>query len=236
VTQARTDPLDGTRVLVGDGPAGAYASRQLHRAAEVEVAAEELPLGAPLAELGADGVRSALEGLRRRMRAHAGAAYVHAHAREASIHLHALGFVPAAVARERERFAAYAAANYGANLLQDLVQEEVKLGDRLVAYDDEAVLLAAFAPRASHHLLVVPRRPAPRFEDDGPTGAALLHDALRRLARPADVWVRTAPQGADPFCWHIDVVPAAAPDGLERGAGLAVVPVAPEQAAAELRG
>ena len=31
--------------------------------------------------------------------------------------------------------------------------------------------------------MLAPRRPRARFEDDGPTGAALLHDGLRRLAR-----------------------------------------------------
>ena len=29
--------------------------------------------------------------------------------------------------------------------------------------------------------MLAPRAPRARFEDDGPTGAALLHDALRRL-------------------------------------------------------
>ena len=73
------------------------------------------------------------------MRAHdeAGAAYVHVLVNErreggASLpHTHAqvyaLDFVPAQVARERERFGAYAVRTMGGNLLQDLVQEEVKL-------------------------------------------------------------------------------------------------------------
>ena len=123
--------------------------------------------------------------------------------------------MPAAVARERERFAAYATRTMGGNLLGDLVQEEVRLRDRIVAIDDEAVLLAPYALAAA-----VPaharRRAAPRarFEDDGPTGAALLHDALLPPARggsarspPLNLWVRTAPRGADHFCWRIDIVP-----------------------------
>ena len=58
-----------------------------------------------------------------------------------------------------------------------------------------------------------PRRPVPRFEDDGPLAAGLLHDALNRLARllqaspPLNLWVRTAPSWADHFCWRIDVLP-----------------------------
>ena len=48
--------------------------------------------------------------------------------------------------------------------------------------------------------------------------------------------MRTAPRGAERFCWHIDVVPRLTPAGaLELGTGLAHNPVTPEQAAAELR-
>ena len=81
-----------------------------------------------------------------------------------------------------------------------------------------------------------------RFEEDGPTGARLLHDALRRLARqlgadpPLNLWVRTAPRGAEEFCWRIDVLPRVTDlAGLELGAGLHLNIVSPEQAAAELR-
>ena len=56
-----------------------------------------------------------------------------------------------------------------------------------------------FASRVPFQLQIVPRRPRARFEDDGPLGAALLHDVLGRLARvlgalpPLNLWVRTAP-------------------------------------------
>jgi UDPglucose--hexose-1-phosphate uridylyltransferase len=81
-----------------------------------------------------------------------------------------------------------------------------------------------------------------RFEDDGPTAAAMLHDALGRLARrfvegpPLNLWIRTAPHGAEHFCWRIDIVPRLhAIAGLELGSGLSLNCVTPEQAAAELR-
>jgi UDPglucose--hexose-1-phosphate uridylyltransferase len=130
----------------------------------------------------------------------------------------------------------------GSNLLDDLVQEEVKLRERIVAIDDEAVLMAPYGSRVPYQLLLAPRAPRPRFEDDGPTGAALLHDALRRLQRrlghvpPLNLWVRTAPRGAEGFCWRIDVVPRLTQlAGLELGTGVHLNIVAPEQAAAELR-
>src|SRR5919202_273461 len=82
----------------------------------------------------------------------------------------------------------------------------------------------------------------PRCEDDGPSGAALLHDALRRLkahlgaSPPLNLWVRTAPRGAEHFCWWIEILPRLAePAGLELGAGVGLCALAPEQAAAELR-
>jgi UDPglucose--hexose-1-phosphate uridylyltransferase len=206
-----------------------------------------------LADLPAAQVATAVAGWRERMRAHAdaacrhlivneraeaGASLPHTHAQ-----LYAFDFVPAAIARERERFGAYATRTMGAgNLLGDLVQEEVRRRERVVAVDDEAVLLAPWASHSPLQLMLVPRRPAPRFEDDGPAGAALLHDALRRLrahlgaSPPLNLWIRSAPRGAESFCWRIDIVPRlAALAGLEQGAGVHLCTVAPEQAAAALR-
>jgi UDPglucose--hexose-1-phosphate uridylyltransferase len=208
---------------------------------------------------GPDGVRSlgaltvqeviaAVELWRVRMIAHAGAAALHLsvkdthHAQLSRAELFALDFVPAALARERERFGAYATRTMGANLLGDLVQEEVRRRERIVAIDDEAVLISAFAARVPYQLLIAPRRPRARFEDEGPTGAAMLHAALGRLAArfgtapPVHLWVRTAPRGAEHFCWRIDLLPAFGTlDGLAAGTGVHVNPVAPERAAAELR-
>ena len=82
-----------------------------------------------------------------------------------------------------------------------------------MAVDAEVVLLSAYAARVPYQLMIVPRTPRMRFEDDGPTGAAMLGDALRRLGSvlgaipPLSLWVRTAPQGAEHFCWRIDVLP-----------------------------
>jgi UDPglucose--hexose-1-phosphate uridylyltransferase len=205
-----------------------------------------------LSQLPLEQVGAAMDVWRERMRAHHDAAYVHLIVNErreagASLphthaQLYALDFVPAAVARERERFGAYATRTMGHNLLEDLVAEEVKLRDRLVAVDDEAVLLAPYGARLPYQLMLVPRRPRMRFEDDGPTGAPMLHDALSRLARrlgaaPAlNLWVRTAPRGAEYFCWRIDILPRLTHlAGLELGAGVHVNIVAPETVAAELR-
>jgi UDPglucose--hexose-1-phosphate uridylyltransferase len=205
-----------------------------------------------LADLDVEQVRVAVDVWRERMRVHAGAAYVHVIVNErreagaslAHTHaqLYALGFVPASVARERERFGAYATRTMGGNLLADLVQEEVRRRERIVAIDDEAVLMAPYGARLPYQLLLAPRVPRARFDDEGPTGAALLHDALQRLGRrlgavpPLNLWVRTAPRGAEHFCWRIDVIPRLTHlAGLELGTGVHLNVVAPERVAEELR-
>ena len=206
-----------------------------------------------LSQLEPAQVAAALDVWRARIRHHndVGASYVHVIVNErreggASLpHTHAqvyaLPFVPAQVARERERFGAHATRTMGGNLLGDLVQEEVRRRERIVAIDDEAVLVAPYASRLPFQLMLAPRRPQPRFEDDS-AGAAMLHDALNRLARrfgtppPLNLWVRTAPPGAEHFGWRIDIQPRLTHlAGLEMGAGVNLNIVAPELAAAELR-
>jgi UDPglucose--hexose-1-phosphate uridylyltransferase len=205
-----------------------------------------------LALLTAEQVSVAMETWRERMRAHPEAACLHlivnerpeAGASPAHTHaeLYALDFVPAMIARERERFGAYASRTLGGNLLADLVQEEVRRRERIVAIDSESVLMAPYGARFPFQLMLAPRVPRMRFEDDGPIAAAMLHDALGRLARrlgsspPLNLWIRTAPSGAEHFCWRIDIVPRLTHrTGLDLGAGVSVNVVAPERAAAELR-
>ena len=226
-------------------------------AAQRAAGAHEVIINAPdavtsLADLAPEQVEIAMEAWRRRIRAHADCACVHVLVNEGHLggaslphthaQLYALDFVPAAVARERERFGAYATRTMGGNLLGDLVQEEVRRRERLVAVDDETVLFAPYASRLPFQLMIAPRRSRARFEDDGPLGARMVHEALTRLRRrlgavpPLNLWVRTAPQGADHFCWRIDIVPRLTHlAGLELGAGVHLCVVAPEQAAAQLR-
>ncbi len=207
---------------------------------------------ASLAALEPDELAAAMGVWRERMRAHGGAACLHLIVNEgvaagASIahthaQLYALGFVPAAIARERERFTAHYERTQGRNLLEDVLQEEVRLGERVVAVDGEAVVICPYASRVPFQLQLIPRAPQARFEDDGPLGAALLLDALGRLERalgalpPFNLWVRTVPRGAERFCWRIDVVPRLAQvAGLELGSGVGLNVVAPEDAARRLR-
>ncbi len=234
----------------GRGEPDLFAARPASGAHEVIVNAPEAVWS--LSELAPEQVQRAMALWRRRMNTHADASYVHLvvnEGREAGAslpHTHsqlfALPFVPAEVARERERFTAYAGRTQGRNLLEDVVQEEVRRRERLVAVDSEAVLLCPFASRGPFHMQLVPRRPSARFEDEGPLGASLLHAALGRLAGtlggppPLNMWVRTAPRGAEHFCWRIEIMPRLAQlAGLELGTGVHLNVLAPERAAQRLR-
>lgn len=227
---------------------GAAAARGAH---EVIVQAPQAVTG--LADVAPEQVCRAVAMWQRRLRAHADAPARHLLVNErteagaSQPHTHAqlvtLPFVPADLARERERAEAWWVRTMGGDLTADYLQEEVRRGDRVVAVDEECVLIAPFASRRAYHLTILPRRSALRFEDqaDG-LGGAMLHQAVRRLAArfgappPANLWLRTAVQGAERTSWRIELLPAlATAGGVELGAGIDVCTVAPEQAAEELR-
>jgi UDPglucose--hexose-1-phosphate uridylyltransferase len=88
---------------------------------------------------------------------------------------------------------------------------------------------------------VLPRRDAARFEGDT-VGGAMLRTALRLLAERFDgspelnLWLRTAPRGAEHFHWHIDIVPRLSiRASFELGTGVDINIYPPERAAADLR-
>jgi UDPglucose--hexose-1-phosphate uridylyltransferase len=221
------------------------------------IGAHEVIVNAPqhataLAELSDEQVAAAVETWRERMRAHsdspyvqlivneggaAGASLEHAHAQ-----LYALPFVPVAVARERERAGAYRERTAGGGLLGNVLVEEMRRRERLVAIDDEAALICPWASRSPFELRIVPRDQSPSFAEDT-TGAAMLATAMRLLAEqmggPPDLnlWVRTAPRGEpEGFHWHIDIAPRVTiKAGFELGTGVDINTYPPERAAADLR-
>ncbi len=192
-------------------------------------------------------------GWRERMRAHSGrAAYVQlilnegkeagASLEHSHVQLYALGFVPAQVARERERFISYNQHTMGGDLLDQIASEEVRRRERLVAIDDDALLICPWASRSPFELRIVPRHPAPSFESDGEVGVGMLRTALRALeARFGQVpqlnaWTLTAPRGAEEFHWHLDIAPRIGiRAGFEMSTGVELNVFPPERAAAELR-
>ncbi len=206
-----------------------------------------------LGQLDADELAAAVAAWRERMRAHseraayvqlivnegreAGASLEHSHAQ-----LYALGFVPAQVARERERFASYNQHTMGGDLLAEIASEEVRRRERLVAIDDDALLICPWASRSPFELRIIPRQPAPSFERDGEVGLGMLQTALRALRARFDripqfnAWTITAPRSAEPFHWHLDIAPRIGiRAGFEMSTGVELNVFPPERAAAELR-
>lgn len=265
----RTDDVRKEPQLGGTGAdAGSFASAgdpllASRRAGEPDLfstrnaeGAHEVLINSPqhltaMAELSEQQFATAIETWRERMRAHADASYLqlivnegggagasleHTHAQ-----LYALPFVPAAVARERERIGAYGERTAGGGLLSDVLVEEVRRQERLVAIDDEAALICPWASRSPFELRVIPRRESPRFEEDE-TGAAMIRTALTVLAArfggapELNLWVRTAPRGAEQFHWHVDIAPRLTiKAGFELGTGVDINVYPPERAASDLR-
>jgi UDPglucose--hexose-1-phosphate uridylyltransferase len=243
---ASADPLVASRRA---GEADLFSARPALGAHEVIVNAPEHVTA--MGELGDQRFAGAIEVWRERMRSHGDAAYVqvilnegggagasleHTHAQ-----LYALPFVPAAIARERERVASYGERTGGGDLLGDVLVEEVRRRERLVAIDEEAALICPWASRSPYELRVVPRRQAARFEEEA-TGTEMLRTALRVLAErfggppELNLWVRTAPRGSEHFHWHVDVLPrVTVRAGFELGTGVDINVYPPERAAADLR-
>ena len=242
------DPLADSRRT---GDPDLFASQPAEGSHEVIVATPRHETS--LAGLGADELAVLLDTWRERMRVVGdGASYVHLIVNEGPLagasleHTHAqlygLRFVPAEIARERERASAYHQRTMGSHLLGDVATEEVRRRERLVAIDDETVLLCPWASRGPFELRIVPRRPAPSFEAEGEAGAAMLGTALRALAGvfgalpQFNLWIRTAPRGAEEFCWHLDLLPRLTiRAGFELGTGVDINTYAPERAASDLR-
>lgn len=197
------------------------------------------------------GLAAAVAAWRSRMRAHADAAWVqllvnqgpgsgasieHSHAQ-----LGAMNFVPAVVARERERLNSYRERTAGASLLSEILREEIRRSDRLVAIDEEVALICPWASRFPWEMRIIPRRPTARFEEDE-GGAAMLGRAVQALTSLFDtepqlnLWVKTAPRGVEHFHWHLDLIPRVeSTSAFEIATGVDINMVAPERAAADLR-
>lgn len=227
-----------------------FASRPAHGAHEVVI---NSPFHlASLAELEDESLAAAVAAWRSRMRAHQKAAYVqlilnqgpdsgasleHSHAQ-----VGAMEFVPPVVARERERVGAYRERTAGASLLGEILREEIRRGERLIAIDEEVALVCPWASRHPYEMRLIPRRPTARFEEDE-GGVAMLGRAVRALTSlfgnpcQLNLWVRTAPRGVEHFHWHLDLIPRLEPaSAFEMATGVDINIVSPEAAAETLRG
>lgn len=160
----------------------------------------------------------------------------------------ATAVVPPAAANAMDRQEAYA-KQHGRPLFAALLEQELELGRRVIAANDEFVALAPWASKAAYETWLVPREPIPFFgelsDEAVPLLAALLRDALHRLdvvlGDPAyNVIIHSGPRllrAADHCRMYVQILPRLHGfGGVELGAGMFINHMPPETAASELRG
>lgn len=167
----------------------------------------------------------------------AGASIAHPHGQ-----LLGLPFVPGEVLDEERAFSRFA----GGCLLCTTVEAEIATGDRVVYADDDVAVLCPYWSGSPYELLIVPRRHELHLQDaDDDSLEAIgraLRDATGFLNRALgdvayNVGFHTAPHAhTGEYHWHIHVWPNLVTQaGFERGTGVMINIMPPEQAAETLR-
>jgi UDPglucose--hexose-1-phosphate uridylyltransferase len=193
--------------------------------------------------------------LKRRFREHAATPHVRYtqaiinHGREAGAsiaHPHGqilgLPFVPGEVLDEEKAFARFA----GGCLLCTTVEAELAADQRVVISNDDALVLTPYWSGTPYELLIIPRRHEPHLQDDNDDSlramGIAIRDSLRHLtAALGDVsfnlGIHTAPHHhTGQYHWHAHVWPNLVTQaGFERGTGVLINVVSPEQACDVLR-
>jgi UDPglucose--hexose-1-phosphate uridylyltransferase len=168
----------------------------------------------------------------------AGASLSHPHGQ-----LLGLPFVPGEVLDEERAFARFV----GGCVLCTTVEAEISSGERIIFANDDVVVMCPYWSGSPYELLFVPRRHEQHLQDadDDSLDAmgralrdatAFLNQALGDIAY--NVGFHTAPhQHGGEFHWHVHLWPNLHTiAGFERGTGVLINVVPPEQAAEVLRG
>lgn len=171
----------------------------------------------------------------------AGASLEHPHGQ-----LLGIPFVPEELAAENRGFATHD-HRHGECILCATERAETAVGARIVWSDDRVSVICPFWSASPYEMLVIPRRHEPHLAEAAPgdlvaVGRA-VRDTLAALTRlvgdaPYNLVFHSAPHHADgPFHWHVHLLPRiTSVAGFEAGTGVRINIVAPEQAAAQLRG
>ncbi|MDP8221832.1 MAG: DUF4921 family protein [Candidatus Lernaella stagnicola] len=172
----------------------------------------------------------------------AGATQLHGHSQ-----LIALPMVPSVVTEELEGAADYYSFKER-NVYLDIVNQELRYGERLVTDNPDFVTIAPFASRFPFELWILPRRYAPCFHeirDDQITFLAkIVSHTMKLLDRALGVFafnfiIHTSPlQDCHPayYHWHIEITPRLTQlGGFEIGTGYHINPTPPEKVAEYLR-
>lgn len=175
----------------------------------------------------------------------AGASLVHSHTQ-----LMALPVIPNNVASQLESFEEHRSEKDRC-LMCEILEKEVREGDRVVVNESGYMVLAPFAASSPFQLNIVPRDHSHDFSlsDDDSLGhlAQVLGGTLRRLRsvlgeHPWNMVLHNAPANLDgerdatAYHWFLEITPRLTnPAGFEMGSGFSINTVAPEECAEILR-
>lgn len=142
----------------------------------------------------------------------------------------------------------------GSCIYCDIINEEIRVGERLVYEDDHFVVLSAYASRKPFETWILPKKHGARFEEITAQDIEHLSHALKlvlgrlyvKLADPPlNFYIHTMPVKRDAntlheagsYHWHLTVFPRITIwAGFEYSTGIPVNPVPPEMTAEFLRG
>ena len=172
----------------------------------------------------------------------AGATIEHTHSQ-----LIAVPVMPKRVHEEMQRCTdSYRAT--GRCLFCDIVQQELRSGERVVADCGDFLVLCPFAARFPFEMWLLPKFHAPHLFELAPERVPQLAEALREaLARlevclhdpPYNYVIHTAPvtgEHRSHYHWHVELIPRVTEiAGFEWGTGFYINPLEPERAAEHLR-
>ena len=172
----------------------------------------------------------------------AGASLPHCHSQ-----LMATSFVPPAIEDELDGALQYF-RDRNVSIFEDMIQQELAVGTRVVLNTDSFLVFCPFASRCPFETWILPKRQGSHFENIAApmieTLARVLKSVLRQLEcalddPPYNYFIHSAPLNRPElpyYLWHMELLPRITHvAGFELGTGCFINPILPEQAATILR-
>jgi len=167
----------------------------------------------------------------------AGASVAHPHGQ-----ILGLPFVPSEILDEERAFARFA----GGSLLATTVEAELAAGQRIVIENDDVVVMCPWASGVPYEMIIIPQEQHAHFPNASDRSlravGIALRDSIAHLNKALgdvafNLGLHTAPhQHTGDYHWHMHIWPQITTQaGFERGTGVLINIIAPEDAAATLR-